>query len=293
MSINDLLLQTFCFIDDQCQGLRLRTRGPKTRLLDSEVLTIEVVGEFLGLDQDRKLFRYFRRHHAAEFPALASVHRTTFVRQAANLAHFSLELHRNWVNRLLADHRSFVADSVPVPVCQLSRADKCRRFAGQARIGKDSQRRGFFYGFRLHLRTSLQGIIAQVSLAAANVADLAVIEELLPPSSGCTCLADRNYWSPKRREELSARGWQLVAPFRRASQDPDPERSKQLKILRQQIETCISQLAERYHLKRVWARDLWHLAHRTMRKILSHTLMVWFTVQSGLSPLSFAELVPV
>jgi hypothetical protein len=49
------------------------------------VLTIEITGEFLGLDTDQGLHAYFRRHFSHLFPALRTVHRTTFLRQAANL----------------------------------------------------------------------------------------------------------------------------------------------------------------------------------------------------------------
>jgi hypothetical protein len=55
---------------------------------DSEVLTMELVGEFWKLGTDQDLYRHFRRYHTAEFPALAKVHRTTFTRQAAS-PHFS------------------------------------------------------------------------------------------------------------------------------------------------------------------------------------------------------------
>lgn len=46
---------------------------------------MEVVGEYLGVVQDKALFQYFRRHYSHFFPGLRRVHRTTFVRQAANL----------------------------------------------------------------------------------------------------------------------------------------------------------------------------------------------------------------
>ena len=46
--------------------------APDPTLADSEVITIELVGEFWELDTDRDLFRHFRRYHAAEFPALAT-----------------------------------------------------------------------------------------------------------------------------------------------------------------------------------------------------------------------------
>jgi hypothetical protein len=53
---------------------------------------MEIVGEYLGLERESALFAYFRQHYAHFFPALRTLHRTTFVRQAANL----WVLNRNW-----------------------------------------------------------------------------------------------------------------------------------------------------------------------------------------------------
>ena len=56
MAPQDLLLHVFCLIDDQLTALnlpRLRRRGPDPTLTDSEVITIELVGEFWGLDADQ------------------------------------------------------------------------------------------------------------------------------------------------------------------------------------------------------------------------------------------------
>ena len=44
---------------------------------------MEIVGEFLGIDDENGLYAYFRRHYAEWFPALREVHRTTFTRQMA------------------------------------------------------------------------------------------------------------------------------------------------------------------------------------------------------------------
>ncbi len=49
------------------------------------VVTIQVVGTYLGLSQDQEVFDYFRRNSAHFFPAMAQVDRSTFVRQAATL----------------------------------------------------------------------------------------------------------------------------------------------------------------------------------------------------------------
>src|SRR4051812_30702677 len=89
MGLETLIATVFCLVDDfvhdLCRGRRLRRRGPTPALADSEVLTVEIVGEFLGLDTDQGLHAYFRRHFGHLFPRLRQVHRTTFLRQAANL----------------------------------------------------------------------------------------------------------------------------------------------------------------------------------------------------------------
>jgi len=87
VDLDSLIIAVSCLVDDTLRRMpaRLRQRGPRPALADSEVLTVEVVGEYLGLDLDAELFSYFRRHYAHFFPALGRVHRTTFTRQAANL----------------------------------------------------------------------------------------------------------------------------------------------------------------------------------------------------------------
>jgi hypothetical protein len=48
MDITTFMIAVYCLIDDFLCGRRLRKRGPQPTLQDSEVLTIEVVGEFWG-----------------------------------------------------------------------------------------------------------------------------------------------------------------------------------------------------------------------------------------------------
>jgi DDE family transposase len=297
MSRQDLLLWVFCLIDDELKDpnlrpRRLRTRGPTaTTLTDAEVLTIELVGEFWRLDADTALYRHFRAYHATEFPALARVHRTTFARQAANLWAVKQRLHRRLADRLSGGQPVWLVDSVPVPVCQFARATFCARFRGQADYGYDHCLKRTFYGFRMHIRASRDGVIQQFDLAPARASDRAMLGEIAGPP-GTVGIGDRGYWDPARTAELAAAGVRFLAPFQHKSKDPDPARSARLSAVRYRLETVNGQLAERYQVKRTWARDLWHLTHRVVRKILSHTVMVWVAVRNGVGPLSFDGLQP-
>jgi DDE family transposase len=292
MNLETLIVAVFCLVDDVvrdlCRGRRLRQRGPAPVLADSEVLTVEIVGEFLGLDTDRGLHAHFRRHFGHLFPGLREVHRTTFLRQAANLRAIKLALWRHLAAATRRDPALTLIDSLPVPVCRFARAYRCRAFRGLAAFGYDPVAHQTYYGLRLHLRVAWPGVITAATLAPANEADLAVAPQLLAGLSGWA-LGDKGYWSPSLRAELAPAGLDLIAPPRGRS--PGANRwPARLVQARRRIETVLGQLTERFHAKRVRARDEWHLVARWLRKLASHTLAVLLCQQAGLAPLAFELL---
>jgi Transposase DDE domain len=292
VDLDSLIIAVFCLVDDTLRPLvpgRLRERGPRPLLADSEVLTIEVVGERLGLDRDVEVFSYFRRHYPHFFPALCRVHRTTFARQAANLWKVKEALWQRLLERTGCDPQWALVDSFPLAVCRFGRAPSCRRFRGFADYGQDHAAKATIYGFRLHARVCWPGVVTRLSLAPAGVADLTVVEELTDETAG-VCLGDRAYWAPELTQWLRGHGLELLAPFKKRASDPNPKRSRTITRLRYRIETVFSQLCERFSVKRVWARDLWHLSSRLLRKVLAHTLMVVLNREQGHKPLRLAEL---
>jgi hypothetical protein len=292
MNLETLIVAVFCLVDDVvrdlCRGRRLRQRGPAPVLADSEVLTVEIVGEFLGLDTDRGLHAHFRRHFGHLFPGLRQVHRTTFLRQAANLWVIKLALWRHLAAATRRDPALTLIDSLPVPVCRFARAYRCRAFRGLAAFGYDPVAHQTYYGLRLHLRVAWPGVITAATLAPANEADLAVAPQLLAGLTGWA-LGDKGYWSPSLRAELAPAGLDLIAPPRGKS--PGANRwPARLVPARRRIETVLGQLTERFHAERVRARDEWHLMARWLRKLASHTLAVLLCQQAGLAPLAFELL---
>jgi hypothetical protein len=293
MDPQELLLVVFCLIDDPLKGLgltHLRRRGRRhTTLSDSEVITIQIVGELWGITDDKALYQFFRRYYAREFPALLRVHRTTFVRQAANLCWACRRIQAQLAG-LLAAGPLWLVDSLPLPVCRFARARTSGRFPGQLGWGFDPVAVKAFYGFRLHLRTSPDGVILAYQLAPADAAETEVIWDLAPRPLGIG-LGDRNYWSPQLQADFEAAGGRLIAPFKTQRYDPDRRGSGRLLRLRRRIEHTIGQLVERYDCRRIRVKDLWHLEHRLVRKILSHTVAVWVNVRKGHQPLQFERLV--
>jgi hypothetical protein len=276
----------------------VRSRGPAPKLSDSEVITMEIVGEFLGIDTDKGLYHYFRRHYPHYFPKLREIHRTTFSRQAANLWVIKERLWQHLLDYELAlgqeEEPLMMVDSFPIPVCKKSRSYRCKVMRELSDRGRDTNL-GKFLGMRAHLVVVWPGIIVRAEVCSANVHDLHPAERLLEGMGGGWVLADRNYWSPTTREQLGdlEGGPMLVARFKRKGKT-EIERGlvwpRWLSKKRQKIESIFSQLVERYQMKVVWARDTWHFAARFLRKILSHTMAVVFCRREGLSPTRFSEL---
>jgi len=295
VDLSTFIISVFCLIDDRLEGRRIRRRGPSPKLSDAEVLAIEIVGEFLGMDTYEAIFRYFREHYGEWFPALREVHRTTsFARQSANPWKVK---ESNWQELLSSaphDPTFALRDSMPsfATACLFARAYRCRRFRGEAAFGKDTLLKQTFYGFRMHARVCWPGVITRFSVAPANAHELSVLPELTERTERTSGLlvGDRNYHSPKTKEQLARTGVELLAPYSSKKRDPTPKRSALLSRFRYRIDTVFSQLVGRYSIKRVWARDLWHLKSRLVRKVLSHTVAFLLNHRMGNQPLQLSKL---
>src|SRR5690349_653735 len=183
-----------------------------------------------------------------------------------------------------------LVDSFPLPVCQFARAYRCRRFRGEAAFGKDTLVRQTFYGLRVHVRLEWPGVITRFCVAPANAHELRALPALTEQTTG-TLIGDRNYWSPTTAAEWQPLGVELLAPYRSAKRDPHPRWSTLLSRVRYRIDTVFGQLVDRCDIKRVWARDRWHLGNRLLRTVLMHTLAVLLNVDLGNPPLHLAQLV--
>jgi hypothetical protein len=279
MDTNTYLIKVFCLINDFMKGKRIRRRGPQPILSDSEVLTMEIIGSFFGIDTDKGIYTYFRHHYGDWFPALLTVHRTTFTRQMANLWKVKERIWNHVLNHLYFDRQISVIDNFPVPICRFARAYRCWNLRELAAFGRDEIARQTFLGLRAHLRICWLGVIVDFRLAPVNVHDLEVSEEMLSHVKGWA-LGDRNYWSPKLFETLNAQGFFLLALFRKASRETKPWLIW-MKHMRYRIETVIGQLVERFHAKRIWTRDALPLYSRWLRKILSHIIAAIFCQDPG------------
>lgn len=139
---------------------------------------------------------------------------------------------------------------MPLPARLFAHAHRCSRFRGEASFGKDTLLRQTTLRLSGARQDSLAGVITRLSVAPANAHELCVLPELAEGTSGLI-VGDRNYHSPKTRQELAGIGVELLAPYSFKKRDPAPKKSAFLSRLRYRIDTAFSQLTELYSIKRV------------------------------------------
>ena len=296
MPLEDFIITVFCLVDDYVEKLTknisLRKRGFPPKLSDAEVITMEVVGEFLGIDTDKGIWSYFKSHWLPLFPELGS--RSVFAKQAANLWKIKQEIQSLLAQELGGTTDTLhLADGFPMPICQFKRAHFSRIFKGEASFGYCASKEELYYGFKGNVAISSSGIITGITAAPAHFDERESLWEIVKNLKDGLLFADKGLIGKDYQAAIyQETGLRLETPLRNNMTDKrGKDASKWLTSTRRLVETVIGQLTEQFHIEKVRARDLWHLTNRVTRKILSHT--VGFLINKGLGnkPLQLEKLI--
>ena len=164
-------------------------------------------------------------------------------------------------------------------------------FADIADYGYCASKDMHYYGFHGHVLISGSGVITQFALTPANGDERETLWDLVSKIHGFL-IGDKGYLSQPLKQELQTT-FAIDLQTALLSNMHDSRSRWWVRLIikvRRLIETVIGQLVGRFHLDKVWTRDIWHLSSRLNRKILAHTFCFWLNRHS-LHPLQFEDLV--
>ena len=293
MPTEEFIINVYCLIDDLYNKLfpnPIRTRGFKPKLSDSEVITIEIVGEWLGYHKDKDIWKYFRRHWLHFFPNIPA--RTKLASQGANLWSVKQKLTERLVHMLDADcDNVHLIDGFPIEVCGRTRAPRRKIFNDEVDYGYCASKKKSFFGFQGHLLITMSGIPVSMSLTPANIDERDAAYDMLNSIEGLL-LGDKGYIRPAFKEDCEAVGINLQTPLRKNMQDKRPKQFVRLLMrVRRRIETVIGQLASYFDMEYAGCRNIWHLTARIARKLLAYNAGVFFNTQAGKPAIQFENLI--
>jgi hypothetical protein len=170
-TFDEFIIAVYCLVDDVFKSLTssqaIRARGFAPGLSDAEVIAMEIIAEYQGIDTDQAIWEYFHRHWRAWFPGLPG--RSSFVRHSANLWGYKQLIQKELAIQLGAfEDDVHLIDSLPMRLCCVTYASRCQSFQGIASHGYCAAKDEHFYGFRGHFNVSLNGVITELTITPAN-----------------------------------------------------------------------------------------------------------------------------
>ena len=228
ISFVDLSTVVFVLVDDWYQeyGVRLLKgkRGRKPRFSDSEVITLVLLMDYLPFPGETQYLGYMRANYLELFPEM--VDQSQFNRRARNLRFLIEELRKYWMGLLDVTLRSqFLLDTKPVPVLSYKRSKRRSDFAGSADYGYCASRNLKYFGYKLVMITTLDGIPVAYELVPANTDERACADEVLGFLWNSTVFADKGFIGEEwRAGHYDTQGNSIWTPKRAKSTHPKPSR---------------------------------------------------------------------
>lgn len=282
-ALDALVIALYVAIDDFLEPRSGPGRPPK--LDDSELITLAIAQVFLAMPNDRQFLALARWRLGHLFPQL--IDQSQYNRRLRALA--------PQINRVI-NYLAFISpsfcdnlrllDSTPVPCGQSRETVRRSALAGSAGYGYCRSHSRYFWGFRLYLICSGDGMPMGWELAPANVGERVVAEEmaLRIPLAGRTVIADKGFAGADFEAVMTGCGANFLRPDRR----DEPDRHGSLGPIRQWIEstfwTCKGQLG----LERHGARTITGLAARISLRLLALAAGIWHNHLTGHPARAFA-----
>lgn len=242
MLTKDKVIGIFCFIDDL-----LQTGGhhedSRRRVSDSEVITTAIVSSlYFGGHQDKG--RQFMKM-TGMIPLMLD--KSRFNRRLHEVADliYSLFMQVGYYFKYVSCQMSYVLDSFPVAACDNIRISRARLLTGKQWHGKQTSMRRYFYGVKVQLLITQEGIPVEFGFVPGSEHDALALKKLpleLPAES--EVFADSAYTNYEIEDQLMETSLIALKVHRRSNskRKDSPSAAFIKEYMRKRVETTISEI---------------------------------------------------
>jgi hypothetical protein len=247
--MKDTIVTIYCLCDDLLKAGGYED-DPQARVSSAQVMTVPLVAArfFSGKIE---LARVFLCEHG-------------YIRQPLSKSRLNRRLHALplsiWqvlfdllgeVFKTLNPNQHYTIDSMPIPVCDNIRINRCRLFAGEEQADKEAHRgycaskRRYFYGLKVHLLITGSGQPVEFVFTPGSTADLNGLKGLpLDLPAGAKVHGDRAYTDYLEEDLLLEAGGIILQSQRKANakRRMAPWVEALARPVRQRVESTFSQV---------------------------------------------------
>ena len=260
--------------------------GIEPRTSDAEMLTLAVMQALLGFTSETRWLRYAREHLLGMFPTLPgqSGYNKRVRKLAATMTWLITELGRQ---TSITSDDVWVVDSTPVECARSRETVKRSELAGWAEYGYCSSHSRYFWGLRLHLVCTLQGLPVGWAVTGAKADEREVLTAILDATPALVgenrqiMIADKAYYGRQFEADLERAGVELLRKPRKG--EPPRPGLRFFKPLRQVIESVNDTLKGQLDLENHGGRTPAGVCARIAQRILALTAAIWHNDRLGLT----------
>jgi len=269
----------------------LPRRGPKPKFSDAEVIALSILSEWLMYNSEYYLFKILHKQYKSEFPNL--IDRTGFNRRRKALFRLKKLFQDRLSNRLSGGEDGFIIDSMPIPICQFSRAKRvriCKENPEKAlNFGYCAAQKQTYLGYKLHGVCTVNGVITSSDPSPANTHDIEYLNDIRKYYPGCLLLGDRAYLSDPLQLELFQEDRLLLKTPMRANQKNYQKQPAVFRKVRERIETVFSQFCDQFRIQKNYAKTFWGFATQILAKITAFTLLQYLNKYTFIKQLNYVK----
>jgi hypothetical protein len=281
-----LYVRTDDLLKDSPQLAPYRPRtGINPKLSDAELVTLAVMQALLGFTSEARWLRHAHAHLRHLFPYLPQQPGyNKRLRAAAQLIQHCIRILAAGTTVWTDD--VWVVDSTPVECGRSRETTKRSDLAGWAEYGYCASHSRYFWGLRLHLVCTLQGLPVAFAVTGAKADERDVLTSMLTAAPdlvttrpGQTLIGDKNYYGRDFEAAIAAAGITLLRPARK--KEPPRAGAHLFKPLRQIIESVNDTFKGQLDLERHGGHTPAGVMVRILQRILALTTAIWHNDTTG------------
>jgi hypothetical protein len=289
----DVVTIIYVLVDDWYQSY-CRVHPPRPRrgrppaLSVSETLTVVLSLDVVPFPSERGFLAFLRTEHPTLFPRLPVL--SQFNRQARAVRRLLEPLRQAWLaDGAVAEEDQFILDTKPVPVGGMKRRKLTSDFLDSASYGYCAARQLHYFGYKLVLLTTVEGLPVVYDLVPAHTDERAAALSVLCCVRNSTIWADKGFIGTDWHAAVAAATGNRVWTAKRANQPQNPAAVDALAgRVRQRIEGTFHELQNTgRNLERVLAKTVVGLVTRIATKLTQHLLKHRLRREYGIDVVTF------
>jgi IS5 family transposase len=288
-NLQEFMTIIFVIVDDLYEeatptSIKQRKNKEKAKMSDSEILTIAVTGETIGIDSETAWYNFVKKNYSHLFPEMCD--RTRYNRTRRDLLGVTTLIWQQ-LNVTMEEYFSSdrLVDSFPLAVCEFGRAHFCRAFkCEEADYGHCASKKEAYFGYKVHNMTTTEGYITDFVVTPASTDDRdALLDLAWRKEYHYFLIGDRGYIKKYLADFLyEHRNITLIAIQRKNAKDKYPPMIGRIIVrMRRRIEITFSQLSGQFNAERVFAKSFHGLLTRLISKILAFNMMFFINFAFG------------